>query len=425
MYPAVPQSRAGDLSALSFRSAAGPGLQDPRQLAEFVAGMRPANSGLDVTGVMACDAGQIQQWIEGPEAAVAILWDRIQLDPRHRVHWAGAPAVVTARHFPGSPMKLAVTTASLARIDTCLVQDVVAHDNPLAAYSPPLRGAICAVDETARPPSDAVAEALRQLDPAWRGAAGKLATARALALADVLTATDPLVARRHLDILLKQIDLPETAALVQAVLDHLQTGWMTGRITALQRQLVVTMLQSALRVRLDVAERAQTVGCALVSALPGTPDMCGVMLKVALLRQAGWSVRLLLPQAVTEIQSLTHGLQPDLIVLAGSRMSAGPAELAMLADLLPKLSSICAAPVILGGKLAETVPQVVLNQGAAAVCAALPWITLIASQLVPEPEAAEPMQIGGPRRGGRGLMADHVLAAHLAAHRARAASGPA
>lgn len=407
---------------MSFGSEPGPGLQDPQHLADVVARMRPRNARLDVTGATDCEDGQLRQSIDGPEDAVAMLWDRIRLDPRHLMHWATPPAVVTARHFPGSPMKLAVTTASLVRLDSDLIDDTVTlPGTPAEPDSLQTDGRL--VDAATGWGTDAVTAAVQRLDPAFRGTACKLAAARAAALADVLTATDPAVARRHLDIVLKQIGLPETAALVQAVLDHVQAGWMAGRLSTLQRQLVLTMLQSALRLRLDVAEQAQTVGCALVAALPGTPDMCGLMLKVALLRRAGWSVRLLLPQSVTEIQSLTHGLQPDLIVLAGSRMSVAPGELAMLGDLLPKLSAICAAPVVLGGKLAETEPQAVICRGAAAVCSALAWIAMIATDLVPTPDIAEPMQLGTTRSSDPAREADRALADYLAANRARMARG--
>lgn len=355
---------------MSYRSLAGPSLCDPVRFAQTVAQMRPCNDGLSVTGAISCDRGQIQHWIEGPEAAVAGLWDRIRLDPRHRVHWASPPAVVTERHFPGSAMKLAMTTADLARLDPWLVEDAVA------------------LPETAVPSGLAIwPDAPQGADQHAHSC--RLMPTRAAALAAILTGADALAARRQLDGVLRMSGLAEAAALVQAVLQDLDDGWMAGSTTDLQRQLALALLQSALRLWLDVEELQQTVGCALVSALPGTPDLCCVMLKVALLRRAGWSVRLLLPQTADRIRAVAQDLQPDLIVLAGSRMAVRPTEMALLSGLLPALASDCTAPVILGGKLAETDPQALLRLGAAAVCTATAWIATIAFTLAPPKHVAQ------------------------------------
>ena len=381
MFSAVPHSNAGGLSALAYGSVVGPSLHDPLRLAEIVAEIRPANTDLAVTVAIVCDARRIQQWIEGPDAAVALLWDRIHLDPRHRLHWATPPAVVTTRHFPGSPMKLAMTTASLARLDPCLIGDLVTlPDTAVPSRQSLWSGFAIPADgpETGAPAF--------KFDPAQQAQACRLANTRAAALADMLTDSDPALARNHLDSVLYQTRLPEMAVLVQAVLDHLQAGWMAGLVTTLQRQLAVTMLQSALRLWLDVAESTNPVGCALVSVLPGTPDMCGAMLKVALLRRAGWSVRLLLPQTTTEIREAAESLQPDLIVLAGSRLSVRQEDSVLLADLLPALARTSPAPIILGGKLADTDPRAFLRQGASAVCSAIAWVATIAADLVPMPD---------------------------------------
>jgi hypothetical protein len=406
MYPDVPNSNAGGLSAFTYGSEAGPSLQDPVRLAKIVEQMRASNTDLDVTRALVCGAGRIQQWIEGPEAAVSLLWDRIRLDPRHQVQWATAPTVVTARHFPGSPMKLAMTTANLARLDPCLIEDVVTLPDRLDDAG------MC--DWVDRENADARIAAFRKLDPAYRATACRLANSRALALAEVLTGADLLAARRYLDSILQQLGLPETASMVQKVLDHLQANWMAGLITAWQRQLAVTTLQSALRLQLDAAESPCTLGSVLVSVLPGTPDLCSAMVKVALLRRVGWSVRLLLPESVEEIRETAQYLQPDLIVLAGSYLAARSTELAMLSDLLPALAAHSAAPIILGGKLAETDPQLLLRLGAAAVCGALAWISTIAADLAPAPVPSDQQ----PSTGGARL-ADHALATFLAATRAR------
>lgn len=362
MRSAVPHPHAAGLSAVNYRSVADPALCDPVRFAGIVAQMRISNRDCNVTGAITCDGGTIEQWIEGPDATVAALWDRIRLDPRHRIEWASAPAVVTARHFPGSPMKLAMTTCDLARLDPWLIDDVVTLSDGSALPGP--RGD-------------------RATDPALRARTCRLVQARAVVLAEVLTGTDARAARLQLDAAITDTGLAECAALVQALLDQVEADWMAGFTTDLQRQLVLTMLQSSLRIWLDIDEEPETIGCALVAALPGTPDLCGVMLKVALLRQAGWSVRLLLPQTADRIIGVAQDLQPDLIVLAGSRLSVRPTELPLLKGLLPALKAESGAPVILGGKLAETDPQALLGLGGTAVCSAMAWIATIAAAHAP------------------------------------------
>lgn len=372
MPSAVPHPQAAGISALHFRSVVDPSLRDPGRLAQVVAQMRLMNQDRRVTGAIRCDDGQIDQWIEGPEAAVAELWDRIRLDPRHRVQWASAPVVVTTRHFPGSPLKLALTTADLARLGPWLIGDVV----PLSDT---------ALADTALAPDPLSWNAVPH-DPDSPARCCRLVQSRAASLAAVMTGPDPKAARRALDAMLQDTGLAEIAALVQAVLRDLDASWMAGATTDLQRQLALTLLQSALRLSLDVEEHPLPIGCALVSALPGTPDLCGAMLKVALLRAEGWSVRLLLPQTADRIRMALADLQPDLVVLAGSRLAVRPADQALLRDLLPALAAESRIPVIIGGKLAETDPHGLLRLGATAVCDSLAWIATIAAPFAPQRE---------------------------------------
>jgi hypothetical protein len=42
-----------------------------------------ANLNLSITGLLMFEGGLIFQWIEGPSAAIALLWQRIQDDARH------------------------------------------------------------------------------------------------------------------------------------------------------------------------------------------------------------------------------------------------------------------------------------------------------------------------------------------------------
>jgi len=410
MKSAAPRPIELSVSALGFFSSDGTFLV-PLHLSDAVAEMGAAKVGVNVSDIIAGE-GYVQQWVEGPAASVAMLWDRIQLEARHRVVWTCAPAVVTARHFPGSPLQLAITLANLSRHDPTLIEDDPRLPNRIEPAYASIRTHMLA----------------RKL-PCWPGhscggAASKadaagLTSNRAQDLSDLLTKTDPVAARRALDEVMKIASVPIIAYLVQTVLDDLQAGWMAGHTSALQRHLAVTMLQSALRVRLDIAESPNTTGSALVVLLPGTLDMCGVMLKVALLRRAGWSVRLLLAQSGDEILNVADGLQPDLVVLAGSQLFTSQGELCLLADILPALSGVVGVPIIVGGKLAQTHPHIVLACGADAVCGGVTWIVPIAEYLAEAPCYRRPNLTSVAKPGGQTILAERALATVVAGHRSK------
>jgi hypothetical protein len=416
MQWAGPQAKTEGMSAFSVFSEAGPLLQDPLGLAEMVARMRTAHQTMGVTGAIACDEGRLLHWIEGPEAAVGLLWDRIRVDPRHRVKWANPPEVVTARHFPGSPLRLAMTVANLATLHALSLDDIfglperanssgLTPEAHLRLHPPPEGGPDCA---------GLFAEIQEwRLDAVHRAQTNGALEARTKAIVAVLNGPDPKVARSQLEQLLWQTGVLETAALVQGIHDALQAGWMTGRFSALQQQLAMAMLQSAVRRRMDIEESTLTIGSALVSLLPGTTDMCGVMVKVALLRRAGWSVRLLLPARISEIVVAAEEVEPDVIVLAGSQLASRTTDLDLLADLLPMLSETLAAPVIVSGKLAETDPKRVMALGASGVCASLTWIAPIAAHLAEEPPI-DLRQTRNHKTTGQVLRADRALASLLA-----------
>ncbi len=411
-----PQAKTEGMSAFSVFSEAGPHLQDPLGLAAMVARMRAAHRTMGITGAIACDEGRILQWIEGPETAVNLLWDRIRLDARHRVKWANPPEVVTTRHFPGSPLRLAMTMANLARLHALSLDDVFSLPDGIDLSHTPQEAHDGLHLSAGGGPDGAIRFAEPDgwsLDAAHRAQTNGALEARTQTIVAVLNGPDPKIARCQLEKMLLQTGVLETAALVQAIHDELQSGWMTGRFSALQRQLALAMLQSAVRRRMDIGENTRTIGSALVSLLPGTSDMCGVMVKVALLRRAGWSVRLLLPVRMSEIVAAARNFEPDVIVLAGSQMASHTTDLGLLADLLPRLAETGAAPVIVGGKLAETDPEQVMNLGASGVCACLTWIAPIAAHLAEE-LPIDLRQTRNHKTGGQVLRADRALASLLA-----------
>lgn len=388
MQSAVPQPHEPGLFGQKVLGNSGLLRQELHNAAASRTPLPPSQTATGAARAMTCEPACTEPSPEGHEASVARLWDSIRLDARHRVVWATPPSVVTTRTFPGSPSTLAMMTDGLARLDPVLVDEVL----PLPASRHPsclstLADRLCDAGRSRAgdPIGRAVRAVLRPKDAAGQVRPDSSSARQDRMLVEVMTGADCNLARRCLDAALARCDVPDVAVLAQGVLDGLQTAWMDGEITALQSQIAVAMLQAALRLRLDLAEHPQTIGCALVCLLPGTAEMCGVMVKVALLRRAGWSVRLILPQTPEAILESAQELGPDLIVLAGSRLVCRQAERAMLAALLPALALRITAPVMVGGKLAEADPQAVLALGADAVCGALVWTATIAAHLTDMP----------------------------------------
>lgn len=359
------------LWTLSYCSEAGARLQTADGVANLVVDARRANLAAGVSGAIACEDGHIRQWIEGPKAAVQALWDRIRLDPRHRVQWAETARPLDARLFPQSPMRLALTRAAIARLKSRPVGDMFGL--PPREAAPPLAPCTCG---TCTCPASCTAgscgaadPALWQLDAVYRAQRQPTATHWARDFAGCMSWDDTVGARSLADATLAGCGPDGLGRALTTVLDRLQEDWLADALTGTQRAMALSVLQGALRPYIDIDEPQAPLGFALVSLMPGAADCLGVMLKAALLRKAGWSVRIVLPRQGTEIAGLAHALRPDLIVLAGSRLSATASDLAALHDLVPLVTQRQGVPVILGGKLAEAQPEAVLETGARAVCA--------------------------------------------------------
>lgn len=379
-----------DLAAMSYFSEAGSSLGTSSLLADMVGGIRGRNAGDGVTGAIAYQDGHIRQWIEGPQTAVARLWERIRRDPRHRIQWAEPATRITGRHFSGSPMRLALTLDALTQGAQKSLDDIFALPRKPAHLLLDVqcdRLSCAGTDSCDCGDTGATTPQMWHLDSVYRAQVGAALAARADDLVAELVAPvrDGICSN-----MLQTVRLSDLAVLAEAVMDRLQADWMADRLSAVQCQHALSVLQSALRRLLDAAEARRTIGSAMVTLLPGTTDLAGAMLKVALLRRAGWSVKLLLPAQADEILAEAQALYPDLIVLAGSRMVAKAADLRLLARLVPVLARSDVRSVIVGGKLAQTEPVILAAYGVTALCTSLADITALASPYAVLPMGAVP-----------------------------------
>lgn len=72
----------------------------PAELQDLVTRAAAANGRNGLTGALLYHDGQFMQFLEGPEAVVRSLFDRIRRDPRHTDVYLVAEYKVTARAFP-------------------------------------------------------------------------------------------------------------------------------------------------------------------------------------------------------------------------------------------------------------------------------------------------------------------------------------
>lgn len=85
-------------SLVYVSSATTPMMKD--ELVELLTGAREHNSSKDITGLLLYKDGNFMQMLEGDEQAVTALYQRIELDPRHRGAIVLLKDEADARQFP-------------------------------------------------------------------------------------------------------------------------------------------------------------------------------------------------------------------------------------------------------------------------------------------------------------------------------------
>lgn len=73
---------------------------DERSLVELLETSRRNNAKLEISGMLLYADGNFIQYIEGPEANVGALYDRIATDPRHRNLTVLSEGETDSRRFP-------------------------------------------------------------------------------------------------------------------------------------------------------------------------------------------------------------------------------------------------------------------------------------------------------------------------------------
>jgi methanogenic corrinoid protein MtbC1 len=93
------------MASLTYRSEAA-NAPSPSELQSLVTAAQGRNRSLGVTGMLLYDDGRYLQTLEGPPAAVEVLWSSIQSDPRHGRIEVLSQHIVPSRLFSGWDMQL-------------------------------------------------------------------------------------------------------------------------------------------------------------------------------------------------------------------------------------------------------------------------------------------------------------------------------
>jgi Sensors of blue-light using FAD len=91
---------------------------------EMLVQARRFNAENDITGLLLIGNGRILQLLEGPEAEVRALYERIELDPLHTAVTLLSTATATQREFPDWSMAYVRPTDGDGQVGECAVLDV-------------------------------------------------------------------------------------------------------------------------------------------------------------------------------------------------------------------------------------------------------------------------------------------------------------
>lgn len=290
------------LATLTYRSRLRADV-NPDVLAGLVDDARLRNHDTGVTGALLHDRGQVLQWLEGPERAIAPLWEAIARDRRHgavelltrgsaigRVfgHWN--MGLITRGVIPeATPEEIAQQIATVASL--CVAND---SETIVRLLTPGLMAARAGSSYAAL-----LSGAAREVGDAWQD--------------DQVTGIEVTVA--------------------------------LGCLQRAARQLVAISLSAPL-----ITERARTI---LIAPPPGEPHILGTALATDVFWAAGWQVEVAYPTTRLALRMLVSGAWFDAVDLCLS--DAHPRadaldQLAAVTDMIREASLNPAIVVLVGGR---------------------------------------------------------------------------
>lgn len=310
------------LTTLIYRSRAVVPLTDA-ELDGLLRMARARNRWESVTGVLIHDRGRFFQWLEGPAAGLSRIWQAICADPRHT-------DIELVSHMPASERSFADWDMKLARRHDHSGQAVEITDDLIAALSrhpqeapgiiASLASRASALDEepveqrSARAIVMDLVEAVTLPRLFADGAFAHLSLppphGRAIELAQLLTAADPLAAFDLIQQLNEvSFSLPTLfASVLEPAARGLGDLWMADDCSEDELMLGLSRLQTAVR-RLgcmvpETAPPHPPVRAVLVATQPGELHRLGCAMDAEALWQAGWDAHCEFPATDAALQRL-------------------------------------------------------------------------------------------------------------------------
>ena len=384
---------SGALSTLVYRSRASSPM-NARALAALLVAARARNHALSVTGLLIYDRGTFFQWIEGPSAAIAALWQSIRHDPRHHHVECLGEHRIPVRLFGEWDMRLAhrestgATADSASMIAPDATLDQLHELNPVDALN-----ALDRLHQPARLVSEFWAGMASLADAALAKAAtgdhtAQHATVTVNAASDfsALESLDPISA---LTTSLVSHDAGLAGRFVQQLIDHglsaesicldllepaarrLGDLWSQDRCTGADvTTAMASLLSLTRRLGQSFKYKPQLPGSApavLVATPPGEPHMLGFGLASEFFWQAGWRVACDFPSADSALATLVRGRWFDVLDLTASSVFRRDERLNALAKTIHEARAASLNPrlmVLVSGRIFFEQPEAGIRVGA-------------------------------------------------------------
>jgi hypothetical protein len=334
--PAASVQSATMLSTLTYQSRAVTALSE-EELHSLLASAQARNKAADITGLLIYDQGRFFQCLEGPAAALEMLWSAIRQDPRHTDVELLGNAPTTTRFFGNWDMRLAQPNADANAVytDSMYVAPAVVellYRTPKAAPSILAMLAAPRVDGALALPNQQDADRAALTEIVRRVVVPQLAAAHGLLqplprdadaeeieithlsqlsqLPRLLLAAEPARAFKLIaDAYAQRHSLGELCALlIEPTARSLGDLWQSDECSELDVTLGLCRMQTALR-RLDIGDTAPAVTVAnphsaLFATQPGEPHMLDATTNAEMLWQAGWNTRVEFPATDEALQHL-------------------------------------------------------------------------------------------------------------------------
>lgn len=336
------------LSSLAYRSRALTS-QTPAEIRRLLLEAQARNRAEAITGLLVHYEGQYFQWLEGPSAALARLWESISRDPRHTDIEIVGSSPTPVRFFADWSLKLVSLHPGTDRFLDGL------GSWPVQTFFGVREASLLAMAQLATPQARPVVVSAPPLERLTR-----------LLLSDDPSAAFDMVRGLH----------SATRSMRSLVTDVLEPSarrlgdlWCSDDCTEADLSIGLARLQTFLR-RLDHSSTPplrSPHGIVLVAPLPGECHFLGAILDAEMLWQSGWQPHCEFPDSDESLHDLLRAHWFDALDLSLSVAFRREHRLESMATMIERARAVSLNPrlrVIVGGRVFFEEPRAVHRIGA-------------------------------------------------------------